>query len=46
MSFGLGLLLYILGSILVAVCLTAIPGPGGSGVAAPGHDQGPGHGAH
>ncbi|HXP31027.1 MAG TPA: hypothetical protein VN832_08050 [Stellaceae bacterium] len=41
MSFGLGLLCYILGSILVGVCLVAIPGPGG-GEAGPEHGHGPG----
>jgi hypothetical protein len=44
MSFGVGVLLYIAGTILVAVCLTAIPGPGGEG-AAPG-GAGHGHGGH
>ena len=45
MSFGVGLLCYILGSILVGVCLVAIPGPGG-GEAAPGPEHGQGHGSH
>jgi hypothetical protein len=45
MSFLLGLILFILGSALVAFCLTAIPGPGGAATAHPphGHDA---HGAH
>jgi hypothetical protein len=45
MSFLLGLILFILGSVLVAVCLVAIPGPGGAAPAqqAHGHDA---HGAH
>ncbi|HET7594105.1 MAG TPA: hypothetical protein VFK49_01565 [Stellaceae bacterium] len=45
MSFILGLVLFILGSALVALCLVAIPGPAGAAPAHPpqGHD---GHGAH
>ena len=44
MSCLLGLILFILGSVLVAVCLVAIPGPGGAASAQRphGHD---GHGA-
>jgi hypothetical protein len=40
MSFGLGVLIYILGSILLAVCIVAIPGRSGEAHAeAPhGHD--------
>ncbi len=30
MSFALGLVFFILGSVLVALCLAAIPGPGGT----------------
>jgi hypothetical protein len=44
MSFGVGVLLYIAGTILVAVCLTAIPGPGGGGGTPSG--AGHGHGGH
>jgi hypothetical protein len=44
MSFFLGLILFILGSALVALCLAAIPGPAGAAPAQPhGHDA---HGAH
>jgi hypothetical protein len=39
MSFALGVILFILGSALIALCLAAIPGPPG---AAPAH----GHDAH
>jgi hypothetical protein len=44
MSFGVGVLVYIAGTVLVAVCLTAIPGPGGEGGAA--GAAGHGHGGH
>ncbi|HWG79891.1 MAG TPA: hypothetical protein VN681_08965 [Stellaceae bacterium] len=45
MSFIVGLVLFVLGSVLVAVCLVAIPGPAGAAAAqqAHGHDD---HGAH
>lgn len=43
MSFGVGLIVFILGSIAVAVCLFAIPGPGG-GTAGEAQDHG--HGGH
>ncbi len=42
MTFLLGLVLFILGSVLVALCLTAIPGPAGTEAAAHaphGHDH-------
>jgi hypothetical protein len=42
MSFLLGLILFILGSALIALCLVAIPGPAG---AAPAHPA-QGHGSH
>jgi hypothetical protein len=44
-SFLLGLVLFILGSALIALCLAAIPGPPGAAPAHPphGHDA---HGAH
>jgi hypothetical protein len=41
MSFLTGLVIFILGSVLVAVCLVAIPG--GGAAAAPGEG---GHGHH
>jgi hypothetical protein len=41
MSFVTGLVVFILGSVLVAVCLGAIPGP--EGAAPPAED---GHGHH
>jgi hypothetical protein len=44
MSFGAGLLLYVVGSIVVAICLVAIPGPGGAGGAPGGPSHG--HGGH
>ncbi|GEM_PF-6057336 len=45
MSFTVSLLLFILGSALVALCLIAIPGRGGHGDAAatPPHGHGVGH---
>jgi hypothetical protein len=39
MSFGLGLILYILGSFAVGLCLWCIPGQGRA-PAAPPHDHG------
>jgi hypothetical protein len=42
MSFGIGLLCYVLGSVAVAICLWSIPGPGGE--AQPQPD--PHHGGH
>jgi hypothetical protein len=30
MLFGLGILLFIIGSGVIALCLVAIPGPGGT----------------
>ena len=44
MNFGVGLILFILGSIAVAVCLFAIPGAGGA--APPPADHSHGHGGH
>jgi len=44
MSFTLGVILFILGSALIALCLAAIPGPPGAAPAQPGH--GHDHGAH
>lgn len=45
LSFAIELIVYVLGSIAVAVCLLAIPGaPGTVPPAAP--DQGHGHGGH
>jgi hypothetical protein len=38
--------LFILGTIVVAICLTAIPGPAGTGNAAPSASHGHGHGTH
>ncbi len=35
MSFGVGLVLYILGSILVVICLWCIPGQGRAHAAPP-----------
>jgi hypothetical protein len=43
MAFLMGLLIFILGSVLVAVCLVAIPGPDGG---APRETQPHGHGGH
>jgi hypothetical protein len=40
MSFGVGLVLYILGSILVGVCLWCIPGKGSVPNAAAPQDRG------
>ena len=40
MSFGVGLILYIAGSILVGICLWCIPGKGGAPAA---HPQDHGH---
>lgn len=42
MPFGLGVLFFVLGSVLVAVCLVAIPGPPGEapGPFGHGHDHG------
>ena len=45
MSFIVGLILFILGSVLVAVCLVAIPGPGSAAAAQQGHGH-DAHGAH
>jgi hypothetical protein len=44
MSFLAGLVIFILGSGLVALCLAAIPGPGGA--TPPAQDQGGHHGGH
>ena len=44
MSFLTGLVIFVLGSVLVGVCLWAIPGPGGG--APPAADQGGHHGGH
>lgn len=41
MNFLLGILLFIAGSALVALCLVAIPGAGGAA-----EDHAPGHGGH
>lgn len=50
MAFGLDFILFVLGSILVAVCIVAVDGPGGErpAGAAPGHggDAAHGHGSH
>jgi hypothetical protein len=43
MSFGIGVICYIVGSILVGICIVAIPGPGGEAAEEQG---GHGHGAH
>ncbi len=40
MSFGVGLVLYILGSILAGVCLWCIPGRGGAPTAVPPQNHG------
>jgi hypothetical protein len=42
MAFLMGVVAFILGSALVAVCLVAIPGPDGEKPAPPAH----GHGGH
>ena len=43
MSFLMGVVFFILGSLLVVICLAAIPGQGGEqGKAPPAH----GHGGH
>lgn len=42
MTFALGVVLFIAGSVLIALCLTAIPGPPGAeaqGHAPHGHDH-------
>jgi hypothetical protein len=44
MEFLAGVVLFIAGSIAVAVCLTAIPGPAGAAGASP--PAAHGHGAH
>lgn len=44
-SFLLGLILFILGSALVAICLVAIPGPGGAASVQQSHGHNA-HGAH
>jgi hypothetical protein len=44
MSFLTGLVFFVLGSVLVAVCLVAIPGPGGG--TPPAEGQGGHHGGH
>jgi hypothetical protein len=45
MSFFLGLVLFVLASVLIALCIAAIPGPAGATPAhsSHGHDA---HGAH
>jgi hypothetical protein len=45
MSFFLGLVLFVLASVLIALCIAAIPGPAGAAAAysSHGHDA---HGAH
>jgi hypothetical protein len=43
MSFGLGLVLFILGSVAIGVCIWAIPGRAGA-AAPPSTDHG--HGGH
>jgi len=42
MSFTVGLLFYVLGSAMIALCLVAIPGRGETGAAAP-HGHGSSH---
>jgi hypothetical protein len=42
MAFLMGLVAFILGTVLLAVCLVAIPGPDGEKPAPPA----PGHGGH
>jgi hypothetical protein len=42
LSFGVGLVCYVLGTVAIAVCLLAIPGRGGTAPAPPEH----GHGGH
>jgi hypothetical protein len=37
LSFGLGLVFFILGSVLIGVCLWCIPGRGGARPPAPDH---------
>jgi len=44
LSFGVGFILYVLGSLAVAVCLVAVSGPPGAAPPAP--DHGHGHGGH
>ena len=44
MTFGLGLVLYILGSVLIGICLWCIPGSGGAQPAPPAGQHG--HGGH
>ena len=49
MAFLFGVVTFILATVLVAVCLFAIPGPPGDGGAEEGDDHaghGHGHGAH
>ena len=46
MEFVLGVVTFILGSVLVAVCLVAIPGPPGEGGAAAAAPPAHGHGSH
>ena len=43
MSFGVGLVLYIIGSVAIGVCIWCIPGRGG---AAPASHDAHGHGGH
>ena len=43
MAFLMGVVAFLLGTVLVAVCLVAIPGPGGEEEAAP---PSHGHGGH
>lgn len=47
MGFVFGIVSFVLGSVLVAICLFAIPGPEGEqGAEAQGQDHGHGHGGH
>jgi hypothetical protein len=45
LSFGLGLVFYILGSAAIGICLWCIPGRGGA-AASPPADHGHGHAGH
>jgi hypothetical protein len=46
MAFVFGIVSFVLGSALIAICLAAIPGPGGAAGAHEHEAGGHGHGGH
>lgn len=46
MSFGLSVIAFIAGTLVVALCIAAIPGPGGAAASPGDAGHGHGHGGH